>query len=187
MICETSILEKNTDTNKVRVAIYDRIKLNEPESALIVSLREEKYVSILSKHPEWLLVGKYIDEKRPATFIEQRPEFSRMKEDCNNGNIDLIVVLKISALIRNMFKCMDIIKEFQSLQPPVHFYFDDLGISTADNNGKLISFVCTVAAKNQAIISSWSNPSAYETASKYDDEWWRNLDLNDISSTNSER
>lgn len=56
---------------------------------------------MVSRNPNWELVGIYADEGISGTSLEHRDEFMRLIQDCMDDKIDLIVTKSVSRFARN--------------------------------------------------------------------------------------
>lgn len=87
------------------VAIYLRlsnedINKRDSESESIKNQRK-LLLDEISKHDDWLLYDEYVDEDYSGSSLN-RPEFKRMINDCENKNIDIVLVKSQSRFSRDM-------------------------------------------------------------------------------------
>ena len=66
-----------------KVAIYARVSTEHEAQLSALDNQVQYYDEILSKHPDWVLYDKYIDEGITGTSTKKRPNFLRMMEDAN--------------------------------------------------------------------------------------------------------
>ena len=83
------------------VAIYARVSTEHEAQLSALENQVQYYDDILSKHPDWVLYDRYIDEGITGTSVKKRKNFMRMLEDAENGCFDLIVTREVSRFARN--------------------------------------------------------------------------------------
>lgn len=64
-----------------KVVIYARVSTDHDAQLSALENPLDWYKPLLDLHPEWELVGQYIDEGIIGTSAQKRPEFMRMMED----------------------------------------------------------------------------------------------------------
>ena len=74
------------DRNRLRqVAIYGRVSTEHEAQLSALENQMQWYDDQLRYHPNWTVVGKYIDEGITGTQAKKRPAFLRMLEDAHAG------------------------------------------------------------------------------------------------------
>ena len=91
---EKTILEPVRQVNrktpeKLRVAAYCRVSTDTEDQRTSFDGQVRTYTQLIQSNPEWTLAGIYADEGITGTSVEKRPEFLRMIEDCEVGQIDI--------------------------------------------------------------------------------------------------
>lgn len=110
-------LEKN-------VVIYVRVSTDDPKQTSSFELQKNYYTDIVNRHEGWTLVNIYADEGISGTSLNHRDAFLKMIEDCEEGNIDLIVVKSVSRFARNLVDCLFYVNKLRKMKHPVAVYFE---------------------------------------------------------------
>ena len=109
---------------------------------------EKKYVGYLSWRIDMLTANKIssIEDAKPYIYMMQRfmpyanfekfyvdtynprnkfnrPEWNKLMESCNEGQIDIIVIPSIKTLSISISEIIEITRKLKSLPKPVHIYF----------------------------------------------------------------
>lgn len=66
------------------------------EQAASYEAQAEHNTEYIQKNPEWEFAVIYADDGISCTITENREEFNRMIEECEAGNIDMIITKFIS-------------------------------------------------------------------------------------------
>ena len=74
---------------KRKVAIYARVSTEHEAQINALENQIQYYNNILAQHPEWELVGRYVDEGITGTNTKKRREFNRMIDCAKRGEFDL--------------------------------------------------------------------------------------------------
>lgn len=143
-----------------RVAVYARVSTDDPNQTSSYELQKNYYEDLVSKHPNWILVGIYADEGISGTSLNHRDDFIRLMEDCRAGRIDLVLTKSVSRFARNVEDCIHYSRELKNLKPPVGILFETENIYTLDNNSEMqLSFLATLAQEESHIKSEGMNRS----------------------------
>ena len=101
------------DKPKLRVAAYCRVSTDSDEQATSYEAQVEHYTEYIQKNPEWEFAGIYADDGISGTNTKNREEFNRMIEECEAGNIDMIITKSISRFARNTLDCLKYIRQLK--------------------------------------------------------------------------
>lgn len=116
---------------KRKVAIYARVSTEHKAQINALENQIQYYDNILEQHPEWELVGRYVDEGITGTSVKKRKNFLRMMEDAKNGMFSLILTREVSRFARNT---VDTLQETRKLKSyGVEVYFTEDNIRTFDD------------------------------------------------------
>lgn len=134
---------------KRKVAIYARVSTEHEAQINALENQIQYYDNILAQHPEWELVGRYVDEGITGTSVKKRKNFLRMMEDAKNGMFSLILTREVSRFARNT---VDTLQETRKLKSNgVEVYFTEDNIRTSDDtDGELRLTLMATLAQNES-------------------------------------
>ena len=72
----------------------------------------------------------YADDGISGTNTKNREDFNRMIDDCEAGNIDMIITKSISRFARNTLDCLKYIRELKDINIPVIFEKESIAHTT---------------------------------------------------------
>ena len=72
----------------------------------------------------------YADDGISGTNTKKREDFNRMIDDCEAGNIDMIITKSISRFARNTLDCLKYIRELKDISIPVIFEKESIAHTT---------------------------------------------------------
>ncbi|SFQ10034.1 Site-specific DNA recombinase [Lachnospiraceae bacterium XBB1006] len=136
-----------------RVAIYARVSTEHEAQISALENQVQYYDDILSRHKDWTLVDRYIDEGITGTSIHKREAFMRMLKDAKDKKFDLIVTREVSRFARNT---VDTLQQTRTLKTyGVEVWFTEDNIWTLnDEDGELrLSIMATLAQNESKKIS----------------------------------
>lgn len=111
---------------KLRVAAYCRVSTDSDEQATSYDAQVEHYTEFIQKNPEWEFAGIYADDGISGTNTKKREDFNRMIDNCEAGNIDMIITKSISRFARNTVDVLTIVRELKKVNVPVCFENEQL-------------------------------------------------------------
>ena len=137
---------------KLRVTAYCRVSTDSDEQATSYDAQVEHYTELIQKNPEWEFAGIYADEGISGTNTKKREDFNRMIDDCEAGNIDMIITKSISRFARNTLDCLKYIRKLKEKNIPV--FFEKEAINTMDAKGEvLITIMASLAQQESQSLS----------------------------------
>ena len=137
---------------KLRVAAYCRVSTDSDEQATSYDAQVEHYTELIQKNPEWEFAGIYADDGISGTNTKKREDFNRMIDDCEAGNIDMIITKSISRFARNTLDCLKYIRKLKEKNIPV--FFEKEAINTMDAKGEvLITIMASLAQQDSQSLS----------------------------------
>ena len=137
---------------KLRVAAYCRVSTDSDEQATSYDAQVEHYTEFIQKKPEWEFAGIYADDGISGTNTKKREDFNRMIDDCEAGNIDMIITKSISRFARNTLDCLKYIRQLKDKNIPV--FFEKESINTMDAKGEvLITIMASLAQQESQSLS----------------------------------
>lgn len=138
-----------------RVAAYCRVSTDEDAQATSFDLQVQHYTEYIGAHDNWILAGIYADEGISGTQVKHREQFRRMIEDCEAGNIDMIITKSISRFARNTVDCLTTIRKLKALKSPVEIYFEKERLSSLDEKTDMVlNLMASIAQEESRSISA---------------------------------
>ena len=154
------------DNSAKRVAIYMRTAVDDPQQFSSCELLKDNYKAIISQHPNWNLVGSYIDKGVSGSSTKNRDAFNRMIADCESGKIDLIITKNISRFSRNLADAISYVKKLRNLDPPVGVFFESEYIYTLNQEHVNISAFIEAISREESKKRSEAMKRSYELRRK---------------------
>lgn len=134
---------------KRKVAIYARVSTEHEAQINALENQIQYYNNILAQHPEWELVGRYVDEGITGTSVKKRKNFLRMMEDAKNGMFSLILTREVSRFARNTVDTLQETRKLKSYGVEVYFTEDNIRTSD-DTDGELRLTLMVTLAQNES-------------------------------------
>lgn len=132
-----------------RVGIYCRVSNNSFEQLKSLTAQVSALTRVTAATPQWLLVDVYMDIASWKTG-SSRKEFSRMLEDCNSHNLDIILTKSISRFGRDTVDTLEALNQLKTLGVRVIFEQEDLDTANTDSD-LMISIIEAIAqAENES-------------------------------------
>lgn len=143
----------NLDRNRPRkIVFYGRVSTEHEAQLSALENQMQWYEDQLRYHPNWIVVGKYIDEGITGTQAKKRPAFLRMLEDAEAGKFDLIVTREVCRFARNTVDTLTTTRNLRNIGVEVYFVEDN--IWTLDGDGELrLSLMATLAQEESRKVS----------------------------------
>lgn len=135
-----------------RVGIYCRVSTNSADQLKSLAAQVSALTRLTAANPKWLLVDVYIDIASSKTG-SSRKEFTRMLQDCNSRDIEIILTKSISRFGRDTVEILDALNQLKVLG--VRVIFEQEVLDTADtadtDNDLMISIIESIAqAENES-------------------------------------
>lgn len=138
-----------------RVAAYCRVSTDEEAQTTSFDLQVKHYTEYIGAHEDWVMAGIYADEGISGTQLKHREQFLKMIEECEAGNIDMIITKSISRFARNTVDCLTIIRKLKNLKNPVEIYFEKERLySLDDKTDMVLSLMASIAQEESRSISA---------------------------------
>ena len=83
-----------------------------------------------------------------GTNTKKREDFNRMIDDCEAGNIDMIITKSISRFARNTLDCLKYIRQLKDKNIPV--FFEKEAINTMDAKGEVLITIMASLAQQES-------------------------------------
>lgn len=131
------------------VAIYARVSTEHEAQLSALENQIQYYDDLLSKHPEWKLYDRYIDEGITGTSVRKRVNFMRMIEDAEKGCFDLIITREVSRFARNTVDTLQETRKLKQMGVEVYFIEDNIWTFN-DEDGELKLTIMATLAQNES-------------------------------------
>lgn len=136
-----------------KVAAYARVSMETERLHHSLSAQVSYYSDLIQRNPEWEYAGVYADDGITGTKANSREEFQRMLEDCEAGNIDIILTKSISRFARNTVDLLETVRHLKELGVSVRFEKENIDSLSGDGEVMLT----LLASFAQEEITSLSN------------------------------
>ncbi|SNT24609.1 Site-specific DNA recombinase [Anaerovirgula multivorans] len=132
-----------------RVGIYCRVSSNSLEQLKSLSAQVSALTRLTAATPQWLLVDVYMDIASSKTGSSRR-EFSRMLDDCQSHNLEIILTKSISRFGRDTVDTLEALNQLKTLGVRVIFEQESLDTANTDSD-LMISIIESIAqAENES-------------------------------------
>lgn len=126
-----------TQDKPIRVAVYARVSTEHEAQVLALDNQLEWYTDIIEKNPNYIEVGRYIDEGITGTSAKKRPEFMRMIRDAEKGMFDQIITREVSRFARNTVDTLKYAERLKEMGVIVDFIGDKIRTDDPDGEFRL--------------------------------------------------
>ena len=151
------------DRNRPRRAVfYGRVSTEHEAQLSALENQMQWYDDQAKYHPNWTIVGKYIDEGITGTQAKKRPSFLKMLEDARTGQFDLIVTREVCRFARNTVDTLVTTRELKTIGVEVYFVEDN--IWTMDGDGELRLTIMATLAQDESRKTSIRVKSGQQTS-----------------------
>lgn len=145
-----------------KVAAYCRVSTEQEMQHHSLEVQAAYFDKFIGTHPNWTFAGIYSDE---ASSRDNRKmlSFQRMLFECQQGNIDLILVKSISRLGRNTVQFLQACDELNRLNVDVYFEVEKLHI----NDSKAVRMLTIYASlyqnesESKSYAIRWGNQTRF--------------------------
>lgn len=127
---------KPIEVRRKRVAAYARISIITDRLSHSLSAQVSNYSTLIQRHSEWEYAGVFVDNGLSGGSSENRREFQRMLDECEKGNIDIILTKSVSRFARNTVDTLSIVRHLKDIGIEVRF--EKEGISSFSEDGELM-------------------------------------------------
>ena len=136
-----------------KVAIYARVSTEHEAQISALENQVQYYDDILSRHADWTLVDRYIDEGITGTSIHKRESFMRMLKDTKEKKFDLIVTREVSRFARNTVDTLQQTRTLKTYGVEVWFTEDNIWTMNDEDGELRLSIMATLAQNESKKIS----------------------------------
>ena len=136
-----------------KVAVYARVSTEHEAQISALENQVQYYDDILSRHADWTLVDRYIDEGITGTSIHKRESFMRMLKDAKEKKFDLIVTREVSRFARNTVDTLQQTRTLKTYGVEVWFTEDNIWTMNDEDGELRLSIMATLAQNESKKIS----------------------------------
>ncbi len=122
---------------KLRVCFYARVSTDKDEQLHSLQTQISFFNDYISKVPNWIFIGSYIDEGISGTSVNKREEFLKMMNDAKSHKFDLILTKEISRFSRNTLDSIKYTQELLTNGVGVYFLNDNINTILPDSELRL--------------------------------------------------
>jgi len=148
---------------KKKVAAYARVSVDYIENLHSLSAQVSYYNSLIQKRNDWQFAGVFSDEGITGTKMN-RPGFQELLQQCNLGNIDMIITKSISRFTRNTVDLLNTVRDLKDKN--INIFFERENINTNSESGELLlTLLASFAQEESRSISEntkWSIRKNFE-------------------------
>lgn len=147
-----------------KVCAYARVSMETDRLKHSLSSQISYYSKLIQNNPEWEFKGVYSDYGITGTSTVKRAGFLEMLEECEKGNIDLILTKSIKRFARNT---VDLLKVVRHLKVKgIEVRFENENINSLSGDGELmLSILASFAQEESRSISEnvkWGTRKRFE-------------------------
>lgn len=139
---------RSVERAKLRVCAYARVSTNHESQEASCEVQINHYMQKIQSNQLWEFAGIYADIGITGTKIKRRDEFKTMLEECEKGNIDLILTKSISRFCRNVVDCLQTVRKLKTLG--VGVWFEKENINTLTDNSELVLSILAAIAQAES-------------------------------------
>ena len=136
------------DTHKKRVAAYVRVSMQSEDLLRSYVRQIEYYTKLIKSNPEWEFVQVFADKGITGTSTEKRDAFMQMLDECEKGNIQIILTKSISRFSRNTIDLLQTVRHLKDLGIEVRFEKEN--ISSLSGDGELMLTILASFAQEES-------------------------------------
>lgn len=133
---------------KKRVAAYARVSMETDRQWHSLSAQVSRYSTLIQSNPDWEFKGVFTDYGISGTSVKKRTEFLEMLEECDKGNIDLILTKSIKRFARNTVDLLEVVRDLKD--KGIEVQFENEHISTMSGDGELMLTILASFAQEES-------------------------------------
>ncbi len=148
---------------RIKVAAYARVSVDAEMSEHSFQAQVSYYSNLIKHNLKWVCAGIFTDYGLTGTKAD-RPGFQSMIKECDNGNVDMILVKSISRFCRNTVDLLNTVRHLKDIN--VNVRFEKENIDSISSEGELmLSLFASFAQEESRSISenvTWSIRKRFE-------------------------
>lgn len=130
-----------------RVAAYARVSCGKDEMLHSLAAQVSFYSDLIQSRPDWEFAGVFADEAETGTK-DSRPEFQRLIEECQSGQVDMVITKSISRFARNTVMLLETVRDLK--ERDIDVYFEEQNIHTESADGELMLTILASYAQEES-------------------------------------
>ena len=154
---------------KLRTAAYARVSRKSDLQDGSFEFQCAYFRQKILADPALTLVDIYGDHGKSGRSLQNRPGLQRLIQDCEKGQIDLVLCKSISRLGRSMQEVVETIRHFSRLGIGVHFERE--GLHTDKMEGELILSILSAMAQEESDCLSQTMQASRQQHLKKGQPW----------------
>ena len=131
-----------------RVAAYCRVSTEMELQEGSYELQQSYFRTLIESNPDMVLAGIYGDKGKSGRGTVKRPGLRQLLQDCEDANVDMVLVKSLSRFARNVSDCLAMVRRLRELQIPV--IFEKEGINTMEGSGELLIAIMAAIAQEES-------------------------------------
>lgn len=147
-----------------KVAAYARVSMETDRLQHSLSAQVSYYSKLIQSNPKWEFNGVYSDYGISGTSTTKRPGFMEMLDECEKGNIDIILTKSIKRFARNTVDLLEVVRHLKS--KGIEVRFENENINSLSGDGELmLSILASFAQEESRSISEnvkWGTIKRFE-------------------------
>ena len=124
---------QNSVRKKRRVAAYARVSTDSDKQLMSLDIQKNYYERYIKARPDWEFAGLYYDEGVSGTLMAKRDGLLRMRDDCNRGLIDYLIVKSVSRFSRNTVESIETVRKLSDKGIYIYFEKENINHEANDN------------------------------------------------------
>ena len=134
-----------------RVAAYCRISIETERMSHSLSAQVSHYNKLIQNNPLWQFAGVYTDDGISGTSTN-RPGLQALLDECDKGNIDIILTKSISRFARNTLDLLSVVRSLREKNIEVRFEKEKINSLTTDGE-LMLTLLASFAQEESRSIS----------------------------------
>lgn len=155
---------KNGSMAKLRVAAYGRVSTDHEEQESSYEAQVAHFTKYITEHDGWELAGIFADPGISGKNIK-RPQFVKMIEACERGEIDKIITKSVSRFARNTLDCVKTVRRLKEIG--IGVYFEKENLDTLQESSEFVLTIMASLAEEES--RSISNNIRWSVKKKFQD------------------
>ena len=124
------------------VGVYCRVSTRSMEQLHSLASQVSHFTQLIRRRRDWKLYDFYIDIASGAD-LDNRPEFRRMMNDCENGVVNTVITKSISRFGRNTEQALISLRLLTAYY--VEVIFESEGVNTSESDSELVISIIEVS------------------------------------------